>query len=580
MSTRGPSAGDSDVTSTRLDTALKAHAAGDLARADSLYRELLQQDPANADAWHLRGVIAHQRGDPTTAIKHIRHAIGRRPAAAIYHSNLGEALRADGQLTAALEAYASAIGLDPAFADAYGNLGATLKALGRVEEAIDNLRQAVRLNPQFTEAQMNLGVSLRELGQLDEAAACFRQAITANPGFAEAHVNLGNVMKELGQPEQALGHYGEAIRIQPGLAAAHLNMANLLVGQEAGAEARASYHRAFQLEHDSPLWNAPTLPELPSSPRPPHVAPIEATRFELLNRAEQVEHLISVEKLDTSFAAIATRYRSILKGFDPAVGEHEPFVLSGAQTHSIADFHSKVICYTDAPPVPGSALNANLPFARIEMEYLSSPVAVIHFDDFLSDQALRGLRDFCLESTTFFGRDRAGTLQSYLGGGFDCSLLFQIVTELKQRFPRVLGTQVLRNMWVYRYPKEGEGVNLHTDNGSVTFNFWITPDDANLLPQGSGLIVYAKEQPLDWDWARLNREKDDPRVQAQIRNFVGPRERITIPYRENRAVLFHSNLFHQSDHFRFRDDYRSRRMNVTLLFGDRGSDVRLKYVGS
>ena len=125
-------------------------------------------------------------------------------------------------------------------------------------------------------------------------------------------------------------------------------------------------------------------------------------------------------------------------------------------------------------------------------------------------------------------------------------------------------------MWIYRYPSEGEGVKAHTDNGSVTFNFWITPDDANLEPKRSGLVVYAKEQPLDWDWGRFNRDKDDPRVQREIGDFLASAKSVTIPYRENRAVLFHSNLFHRSDSFRFKDGYENRRMNITLLFGDRG----------
>ena len=52
-----------------------------------------------------------------------------------------------------------------------------------------------------------------------------------------------------------------------------------------------------------------------------------------------------------------------------------------------------------------------------------------------------------------------------------------------------------------------EGVAAHTDEGAVTFNFWITPNDANLSPDRGGLIVYAKEQPLDWDWSHYNNKK-------------------------------------------------------------------------
>jgi hypothetical protein len=48
-------------------------------------------------------------------------------------------------------------------------------------------------------------------------------------------------------------------------------------------------------------------------------------------------------------------------------------------------------------------------------------------------------------------------------------------------------------------------------------------------------------------------------------------EAITIPYRQNRAVIFNSDLFHETDRFRFKDEYESRRLNITLLYGRRGS---------
>jgi hypothetical protein len=42
-----------------------------------------------------------------------------------------------------------------------------------------------------------------------------------------------------------------------------------------------------------------------------------------------------------------------------------------------------------------------------------------------------------------------------------------------------------------------------------------------------------------------------------------------MPYRANRAVIFDSDLFHQTDAIRFKPGYTDRRINVTLLYGDR-----------
>ena len=71
-------------------------------------------------------------------------------------------------------------------------------------------------------------------------------------------------------------------------------------------------------------------------------------------------------------------------------------------------------------------------------------------------------------------------------------------------------------------------------------------------------------------WRHYNKEKYTPAISREIDDFLADAETVTIPYRENRAVLFHSNLFHKSDQVRFRDGYENRRMNVTMLFGKHG----------
>ena len=105
----------------------------------------------------------------------------------------------------------------------------------------------------------------------------------------------------------------------------------------------------------------------------------------------------------------------------------------------------------------------------------------------------------------------------------------------------------------------------------MTFNFWITPNESNLDSEKGGLIVYTKDQPYDWDWKRYNFQKYTESVRRDVAEFLADAQSVTIPYRENRAVLFHSNLFHKSDEIRFRDGFENRRMNITLLFGKRSA---------
>jgi hypothetical protein len=44
-----------------------------------------------------------------------------------------------------------------------------------------------------------------------------------------------------------------------------------------------------------------------------------------------------------------------------------------------------------------------------------------------------------------------------------------------------------------------------------------------------------------------------------------------IPHRANRAVIFKSDLVHKTSDCRFADGYLNKRINISLLFGDRAT---------
>jgi hypothetical protein len=56
-----------------------------------------------------------------------------------------------------------------------------------------------------------------------------------------------------------------------------------------------------------------------------------------------------------------------------------------------------------------------------------------------------------------------------------------------------------------------------------------------------------------------------------MRDYLGNHgsKSIRVPYRQNRAVIFDSDLFHETDTIRFKEGYLNRRINVTMLYGRR-----------
>ncbi|MSO89584.1 MAG: tetratricopeptide repeat protein [Rhodospirillaceae bacterium] len=152
----------------RLKAGLAHHRAGWLHEAQTLYRQVLDKEPAQPDALHLLGLIAHQIGQHGLAVQLIGQAIAVNAQAPDYHANLAEAQRALGRLDEAEAVLRRAIAADPGSAMALNNLGNTLKDQGRIDEAIAVYRRALAIDPGFVDAQYNLSLALLTAGVLDD----------------------------------------------------------------------------------------------------------------------------------------------------------------------------------------------------------------------------------------------------------------------------------------------------------------------------------------------------------------------------------------------------------------------------
>lgn len=142
-----------------LDMAISSYAQGDFAKAGSLFRAVLKQDPSNAVAHHQLGLMAFADADSALAEKHLQRAAALNPLDAEYHNNLGVVLNARWNHEGARRAFEHAIAREPNFAQAHNNLGAALAGLGDDEAAIRAYRQALAIDPGFIEARDNLDLA-------------------------------------------------------------------------------------------------------------------------------------------------------------------------------------------------------------------------------------------------------------------------------------------------------------------------------------------------------------------------------------------------------------------------------------
>ena len=79
--------------------------------------------------------------------------------------------------------------------------------------------------------------------------------------------------------------------------------------------------------------------------------------------------------------------------------------------------------------------------------------------------------------------------------------------------------------------------------------------------------MYNTPAPLEWDFMTFNNNRKKILEHIADNND----EKSVIPYNENRIVIFNSNLIHETDKFEFKEGYENRRINVTMLFGERGA---------
>jgi len=209
-------------------------------------------------------------------------------------------------------------------------------------------------------------------------------------------------------------------------------------------------------------------------------------------------------------------------------------------------------------------LNSELDWGLISYQYLSGSPSLVVIDDFLSLEALDYLRRFCYRSKVWHRPYQRGYLGAFADNGFISKVHMRIAYELKTNLRNIFKNDQLEQLWAFKYDSVlGKGINIHADFARINLNFWITPDEFNINKENGGLIVYSEPAPRDWNGVDYNVNTE------KIYEYLNKRksESVTIPYKANRAILFDSALFHETDEISFEDSYLGRRINLTYLFG-------------
>jgi len=407
--------------------------------------------------------------------------------------------------------------------DLFQAIGTLYHTAGRPADAIDFYRKGLALRPDDEAGSQNLAAALQESGADHEAEQIYRDLLRHGSARPDVLRNLGTIYKDRDDLDTALDFYAEAMQL-----------------------------RRQRLDH-AELYRAASDP-----------AQRQTTLHSLRLELEQLIHLAVCGIPVDGIERLITGYRQVIEELISRGVEGQRILLDPEQFMQIGEVMQRLVHLEPTPALADGALNPDLDVERIQGDYRNSGPGVVVVDDLLRPQALTALRRYLHRSTVWFGYGKArGYCGSYMEDGFGNALLLQLAGEMRQRLPQIVGPHFLNQMWAYIYDQAMAGITAHADPAAVNLNFWLTPDEANLDPESGGLIVSLREAPRDWNFHEYNNRPEvlDP--------YVSGDNRVVVPHRCNRLVMFNSNLVHKTDDFRFKPGFENRRINVTMLFGRR-----------
>lgn len=593
--------------SSVFNNALTLHQQNKLPEAERFYHQELAVEPKNYHAWHRLAILYFQQRRSSDALAAVEKALKINPQIAEALMLQGVLLQATGRLEDARAAFLSATVLKPTNAESWYNLGMiqnelncfeeavaafdktlarqpaaqawhnhgiALLGLKRHAEALESFDRTIALVPDALPTLYSRGETLLELGRYQEAVAAFDQVLAHDPTVFAAWTNRGAAEQRSSQFTESLASYEKALALQPDFAPSWSNRANALWGLKRYEEALGGYDKALELA--------------------PNFVEAWIYRSAVLNAIQRFsESLASLDKAlaiqpdneSALFArgAVLCESGRIAEGFsvyrehaERVYGPHEFFAPTDQAHKKRHDEEQRDYLaaegivngkyhFADGARVVAHAVN---PHPNAEAQWEQSNPKMVVIDDFLSAEALEGVRRYCWGSTFWQSTYAAGYLGAVPEHGFGCPLLAQIAEELQSRFPAIFACHGLRQLWAFKYDSSLTGINVHADMAAVNVNFWITPNEANLDPDHGGMVIWDTAAPLDWNFAKYN--GDIAAARAFLASTAAKSH--TVPYRANRAVIFDSDLFHETDVCTFKEGYVNRRINVTMLFGRRVAD--------
>jgi len=200
----------------RILAARKQHKEGQIAEAEAVYLDILNNHPEHAEARHLLGVVCLQRGKLAEAEGNLRQAIALDNTQPAFYSNLGNVLGAQNRIEEAYQCFSQALNLNPQHLAALSNAATALLSMDRASEAKAFCQRILAIVPEDTSARLNLAAALIEERDTHAAIAVLREALDIQPHDIDLLFQLASALELVNQLDEASTVIERAIVCEPG----------------------------------------------------------------------------------------------------------------------------------------------------------------------------------------------------------------------------------------------------------------------------------------------------------------------------------------------------------------------------
>lgn len=200
----------------QLSSALAAHKAGDLDKAEGLYRQVLKSSPQEFDALSLLGTLLSQKREFAKGLDYLQSALKLRPQSLNTLLNTGLCLQELGRDAEALAVFESGSRHKPESAEFLRGRAFALFRLKKFTDALSCYEAMAAKKLSTVEDHINHGVCLYEFGRYEESLAKLTMANQADQRNASLIYNIGRCLLKLGLLDPALAALDASLQIQQG----------------------------------------------------------------------------------------------------------------------------------------------------------------------------------------------------------------------------------------------------------------------------------------------------------------------------------------------------------------------------